>query len=256
MRRLLPLLAPLALALSCSGPATRLRAGGSGPLDERALVVYPYAFGWEEPAFRSLLKSADAVAAAQARLHLPVIPPTEFEVTRPLDPNVLSGSTAARAMAARGLPPRAFMVLRGWAERVGARTVTAATVGGRTTSALDDESAVVARVQIAEAATGEVVVEASGRTATGDAGAGGDPLPELTAPHRRLLARTLDALAPRLAARGAAAPGGAPGIAAEAFETWAQPGRSSLRDLATRDPIAAAAARAEIAAYRASQRER
>lgn len=256
MRRLLPLVAPLALALSCSGPTTRLRAGGSGPLDDRALVVYPYAFGWEEPAFRSLLKASDAVVAAGARLRLPVIPPTEFEVARPLDPNVLAGSTAARAMAARGLLPRAFLVLRGWAERIGARTVTAATVGGRTASALDDESAVVAHVQITEASTGEVVVEATGRTATGEGAPGGDPLPELTALHRRLLAEALAALAPRLPARGAAAAGPVAGIPAEAFESWAQPGRSSLKDLATRDPIAAAAARAEIAAYRAAQRER
>jgi len=243
----------LALALpACGGPSIQLRATGSGRLEARALAVYPYLFGWEEPAFRSLLKASDAVAQAGARLPLAIIPPSEFEVTRPTDPNVLAGSTAARAVAARGLPPRAFLALRAWAVRVGARTVTEASAAGRSASSLSDESQVVAHVEVSDAATGEVLVEAFGRTPTGDTGASGDPLPELTALHRRLVAAAVESLAARLPSGGG---GGGP-LAPATFETFAQPGRGSLADLATRDPIAAAAARREIAAYLAGQRER
>jgi len=225
------------------------------PSELRALAVYPYAFGWEEPAYRSLLKAADAVAEA-ARLPLEVIPPTEFQVTRPESPNPLAGSDAARAVAARGHPPRAFAALRAWAERSGARTVSSADQGGVAGSTLRDEAVVVAQVQVLDAATGEVLARASGRVpAAEEPSPGGDPLPQLTALHRRLLAEALRDLSARLPPGRAARAPSRP-LEPAAFEPYALPGRPSLKEAAARDPVAGAAARREIATYLAALRER
>jgi len=245
----------LLLALLCRTPPAAAAEATAPPVELRALAVYPYAFGWDEPAYRSLLKSADAVAEA-ARLPLEVIPPTEFQVTRPENPNVLAGSDAAQAVSRRGHPARAFAALRAWAERSGARTVSSANQGGVAASALRDESTVVAHVQVVDAATGDVLARASGRVpAAEEPSPAGDPLPQLTSLHRRLLAEALRDLAARLppgrAARAPARP-----LEPSAFEPFGLPGRPSLRETAARDPVAGAAARREIASYLSALRER
>lgn len=229
----------------------------AGPaLDVRAVAVYPYAFGWEEPAYRSLLKSADAVAALAALRRVQVIPPGEFKVAQFADDNVLAGSDAARAMAARRLPPRAFVVLRAWADRLGARTLRESVVDGVGRSELADDTTVVAHVQVLDATSGEVVADLSGQVRPGAGGAAGgsDPDPELTRLHRKLVAQACEALAARLPAIPAA--GGAGAIEAAAFEGFDLPGRASLAEIARRDPIAGAAARQEIARYLAELRAR
>lgn len=244
MARIRPL---LLLALLCRAPAAPAAEAGPTPVEVRALAVYPYAFGWEEPAYRSLLKSSDALAEA-ARLPLDVIPPTEFQVTRPEAANVLAGSDAAKAVARRGHPPRAFAALRAWAERTGPRSVSAADEGGVAASALRDESTVQAHVQVVDAATGEVLAQASGRVpGAEEPSPGGDPLPQLTALHRRLVAEALRALEARLAPGRPRAAGR--GLEPAAFESFALPGRPSLKETAARDPVAGAAARREIQSY-------
>lgn len=241
---LLPALAALPLLLGAG-----LKVSSGPPLDVRAVAVYPYAYGWEEPAYRSLLKASDAVAVVGAGRRLPVILPTEIQVTRFQDDNVLAGSDAGKAMAARKLPPRAFLVVRGWADRLGARTVRESVVGGAVASTLADETTIVARVQVVDASTGEVLVDAEGRIRPGDGGAGpgADPEPGLTELHRRLVSEAWEAVLPRLAQ--AMPSGDGRGLDAAAFEAFALPGRSSLAELAKRDPIAAQAARREVAAY-------
>jgi hypothetical protein len=200
--------------------------------------VYPYAFGWEEPAYRSLLKSADAVNALAARRKLVVVPPTEFQVSRFEDDNVLAGSDAGKAVAARGLPSRAFVALRAWAERIGARTVRESLVNGVVRADLTDETTLVAHVQVIDAVTGEVVVDLSGRLPPDAGGAlpGADPWPELTALHRRLVAEAAAALEARLAPGTPAVD--SHGLAPAAFEKYALSG----------------SARQEIARYLAVQR--
>jgi hypothetical protein len=250
MRRLLPLAAlPLLL-----GAGVKVSSGP--PLDVRAVAVYPYAYGWEEPAYRSLLKASDAVAVVAAGRRLPVLLPTEIKVSRFQDDNVLAGSDASKVAVARGLPPRAFLVVRAWADRIGARTVRESVVGGTVRSSLVDETTIVARVQVVDAATGEVVADAEGRLEPGDGGTapGADPEPGLTELHRRLLAEAWDAVVPRLAQ--AMPSGDGRGLDAAAFEGFALPGRSSLAELAKRDPFAAQAARREIAGYLAGRRGR
>jgi len=248
MRRLLPLVAlPFLLGAG-------VKAASGPPLDVRAVAVYPYAYGWEEPAYRSLLKASDAVAVVAAGRRLPVLLPTEIKVSRFEDDNVLAGSDASRLAVARGLPPRAFLVVRAWADRLGARTVRESVVGGTVRSALVDETTIVARVQVVDAATGAVVVDAEGRLRPGDGGSapGTDPEPELTALHRKLLAEAWEALLPRLAQAVPSGDGRA--LDAATFESFALPGRSSLAELAKRDPIAAQAARREIGGYLSAQR--
>jgi hypothetical protein len=250
MRRLLPLLGlPLLLGAG-------VKAVPGPPLDVRAVAVYPYAYGWEEPAYRSLLKASDAVATVAAGRRLAVVLPTQVRVERFHDDNVLAGSDASRTVVALGLPPKAFWVVRAWADRLGARTVRESVVDGLVRSSLVDETTIVARVQIVDAATGEVVVEAEGRLRPGEGGAapGTDPEPELTALHRKLLAQAWEAALPRLAPLAPPARTGS--LDAAAFEGFSLPGRASLAEIAKRDPFAAQAARREIASYLSGQRSR
>jgi len=200
-------LALFALAAACA-PRLDVRRRDGPPVDARAIAVYPYLFRWDEPPERSRARAMDAVQAALARRRLAVLAPTDFRCFDPEQRNVLLATDLAQVMTARGLPARAFLVMRGWAERRVARTVEQVDGDGSVRTTLHEQVAFLAHVEILDPDSSEPLVEVSARVdrRPGDGPAGDDPTPELTRLDRRLVHAALDALDARLAPARRVAP--------------------------------------------------
>jgi hypothetical protein len=166
-------------------------------------VVYPYAFRWEEPPFRSYQKGMDLTLLLSGRGRLLVFGPGDFQVFRHEEADPLLGTNAMAVLSARGLDPRAFLAFRGWAERRVARTAERLE-GSRGLARVrsSEEVTYVAHLQVADASTGAVLVEVEGTVAAGapEDRPEYDPMPELTDLAGRLARAAWDELEPRLAA--------------------------------------------------------
>jgi hypothetical protein len=206
MRR--PALLAGLLALSCaSGPRVEVRHRSSGPIAARVAAVYPYAFRWDEPAFRVHEKSMDEVLFLVERARLLVFGPGEFQLLRVEESNPLAGTDLVALLTRRGLDPRGFLAFKGWAERRVAVSHGQLEQRGAVRAVSYQNVTYVAHLEVVDA-NGDVVVEVQGQAEAGKAEdrPDYDPTPELTALHRRLIEAAWEELEPRLAAPPLAPP--------------------------------------------------
>lgn len=116
MVRTLFLLAAAALSGCASLPIeTRLRPGP--PLKVDAVAVYPVAFRWSEPAYRSFELSHDLVNRLLGLERFAVFGPGEIKILRAMDDNPVASTNLAVVLAERDYSPTAALILRPWMER-------------------------------------------------------------------------------------------------------------------------------------------
>ena len=200
MRR--PALLAGLLALGCaSGPRIEVRHRSSGPIPARVAAVYPYVFRWEEPPFRVHEKSMDEVLFLVGRERLLVFGPDEFQVLRAEESSPLAGTDLVTVLSQRGLEARGFLAFRGWAERRIAVSQGQLEQRGKVLAVSYQDVTYVAHLEVVDAG-GEVQVEMQAQAEAGRAEDRPeyDPMPELTALHRRLLQAAWEELEPRLTA--------------------------------------------------------
>jgi hypothetical protein len=234
--RLLPLaaLAVLAVAALAAQPA----CSGAGqhrvvhpldqPVEARALVVYPFAFRWEEPPQRSLLLGTATAEALGAKDRLPVIGPAEFTIFRQDADDPRVGTDLPGAMAQRHLPATAFVALRAWAEKRVERTT--AEIDGKGLVRSSEAVTFVEHLELLDGGGRGILLELEGQAPRDPnlASDPWDPTPELTRLHRELTERAWAALAPRLtAAPLPPLPAQVRWLPAAAI-AWAPPGQRSL----------------------------
>lgn len=206
-RSLAVLLALLLPGLGCRGPYHVQRSLPES-LTASAVVVYPFGFRWEAPAWRTfeLSQRLIDVALAEAGERALFFGPSEFKVYRATDDNAWAASNAVTLLAPYGVRPDGALVLRAWAERrvqSGQRELLDArgkTVGQSTV----EETAYLGHVEVVHPSTQQVVLELSGEAAvdpfaerTDD---GADPTPELTRLMEGLVREAMKALGPHLRA--------------------------------------------------------
>jgi hypothetical protein len=171
-------------------------------LTAHAVVVYPFGFRWEQPAWRSvelsqrLLDEALATSADEALF----FGPSEIRVYRPQDDNAWMASNAVVRLASHGVRAEQGLVLRPWAERrvqSGLRELQDAQ--GRPAGVGNvEETTFVGHVEVLHPSSAQVIVEVSGEAVVdpfserSDEGEGADPTPELT---RLMVGLTREALA-------------------------------------------------------------
>jgi hypothetical protein len=201
MRRPVPLAGLLALLACASGPRVEVRHRSSGPIPARVAVVFPFAFRWDEPAFRVHQKAMDEVLFLVGRERLLVFAPGEFQVLRAEESRPLIGTDLVTVLTQRGLDPRSFLAFRGWAERRIAVSHGELEQRGKVRAVSYQDVTYVAHLEVVDAG-GDVLVELQGQAEAGKAEDRPeyDPMPELTALHHRLLQAAWEELAPRLAA--------------------------------------------------------
>jgi hypothetical protein len=84
------------------------------------VFVYPCGFRWQESAYRSFELSAKIVrwALGSTQSVIPFFGPSEFRVTRPLEPNIWVGSDdAISLLTSYQLSPENVIVFRPWVEK-------------------------------------------------------------------------------------------------------------------------------------------
>ncbi|BDG02472.1 PDZ domain-containing protein [Anaeromyxobacter oryzae] len=251
-RTALPALAlALAVAGCASGPRVLVRRRPAGPVAVRAVAVYPYAFRWPEPAWKSHAKALDAAMRLSAQDRLLVFGPDDFRVWRPEADDPRVGTDLVGVLADRRLPATGFVVFRGWAERRIVRT--AGELDGKGVVSSAEQVTYVAHLEVLDGGGRGVLVEVEGE-ATRDAATvdAFDDAPELTRLHRALVDEAWRVLAARL-------PGDAPPlppvparviVVPGATLAWTEPGRPSLAEqLAAADPVEADVARLAVFRY-------
>lgn len=205
LRSLAVLLALLSPGLACRGPYHVQRALPES-LSASAVVVYPFAFRWDAPAWRSfeLSQRLIDVALAEDGERALFFGPSEFKVYRAADDNAWAASNAVTLLTPYGLRPDGALVLRAWAERrvqSGQRELLDAK--GRTVGqSAVEETAYLGHVEVVHPSTRQVVLELTGEAAvdpfaerTDD---GADPAPELTRLMENLVREAMKALRPHL----------------------------------------------------------
>lgn len=251
LRSLALALAVAALVPSCTGGRQQRRLFIPPSLKVSAVLVYPFGFRWEEPAYRSfelaqrLVQVADAALADRALL----FGPGEFKVYRPDDNNAWAATNAVSLLPPHRLRPEQAIVLRAWCERRVATSRQDVTDSrGRALGArAAEETTYLGHVELVHPSTQFVLVEMVGEV-TPDPFASRaedepDPTPELTALMSRLVEDALRPLEEHWQ------PPGAPRWPADpaalklranpaALYTFGEAGRPSLeRLLATLDPV-------------------
>jgi len=118
VRRSLVTIAVALAALSCAGKRVKHVSAG-GQLEPQAVLVYPFGFRWDEPAWRGYALGERLVAAAYGAVgdRALLFGPGEFKIYRPDDNNAWAATTAATLLPAYGLKPEQAVVLRPWAEK-------------------------------------------------------------------------------------------------------------------------------------------
>ncbi|MFP2928748.1 hypothetical protein ACLESO_26835, partial [Pyxidicoccus sp. 3LG] len=197
--------APLLLAvtaLACKGSSVQMKRSVPEDLGATAVIVYPFGFRWETPAWRSVELSQRLVdvALAEAGEQALFFGPTEVRVYRPDEDNAWAASDAVSVLAPYGVRLDGALVLRPRAEkRVQAGQRELVDTQGRTVGQSASESVTyVGTVEVLHPATRQLVLEVSGET-TVDPFAevtdeGADPAPELTALMTELTREALKGL--------------------------------------------------------------
>jgi hypothetical protein len=241
----------LTLAACASGPPVRLLRRPAPLPNVRAVAVYPYAFRWDEPAWHAHAKAMDAVLAVSARNRVLVFGPDDFQVFSAASDDPRAGTDLVPVLAASGLPPTAFVALRGWAERRIARVAGTVEGRGRAASAVHEETTWVAHLEALDGGGGGVLLELVAQVRRDPTRADPwDPAPELTALHRRLVEVAWEELSAKLPARRLApmpvavrwVPGAPPASTPHARSS---PGET----LGESDPIEASLARLSVLRY-------
>jgi hypothetical protein len=187
-------LACAVLLITLSGVACRTpyRSQRAIPpeLTVHAVVVYPFGFRWEQPAWRSVELSQRLVdeALASAGDDALFFGPSEIRVYRPQDDNAWVASNAVVRLASQGVRAEQGLVLRPWAERrVQSALRELQDAQGRPTGVGNvEETTFVGHVEVLHPSSGQVVVEVTGEavsdpfTQREDEGEGADPTPVLT----------------------------------------------------------------------------
>lgn len=246
LRALALLLALVLPGLACRAPY-RVQRALPESLTASAVVVYPFGFRWEAPAWRSfeLSQRLIDVALAEAGERALFFGPSEFTLYRAGDDNAWAASNAVTLLAPYGVRPDEALVLRAWAERhvqSGQREVLDAR-GQAVSRSLVEEMAWLGHVEVLHPSTQQVVLELSGE-ARADPFAertddGADPAPELTALMENLVREAMKALGSHL--RPPREP--SPAVATVALVPWAafeyaEPGRPAYAStLATLDML-------------------
>ena len=159
-------------------------------LTAHAVVVYPFGFRWEQPAWRSVELSQRLVdeALALAGDEALFFGPSEIRVYRPQDDNAWVASNAVVRLAAQGIRAEQGLVLRPWAERrVQSALRELQDAQGRPAGVGNvEETTFVGHVEVLHPSSGQVLVEVSGEAVSDpfaertDEGEGADPAPVLT----------------------------------------------------------------------------
>lgn len=175
-------------APACRSAPFQVKRQLPGSLGVSAVVVYPFGFRWEAPAWRAveLSQRLVGVALAEAGSDALFFGPTEVRVYRPEDDNAWAASDAVMVLASHGVKLEGALVLRPWAEkRVQGGQRELVDNRGRTVGrSAQEEVQYLGRVEVLHPATRQVVLEVSGE-ARADPFAevvdeGADPAPELT----------------------------------------------------------------------------
>jgi hypothetical protein len=173
-------------------------------LTAHAVVVYPFGFRWEQPAWRSVELSQRLVDEALATAGDDAIffGPSEIRVYRPQDDNAWVASNAVVRLAAQGVRAEQGLVLRPWAERrVQSALRELQDAQGRPAGVGNvEETTFVGHVEVLHPSSGRVVVEVTGEAVSDpfvqreDEGEGADPAPVLTRLMVELTREALSAL--------------------------------------------------------------
>ncbi|MCP3143714.1 hypothetical protein [Pyxidicoccus xibeiensis] len=181
-------LAAVSLSVSCKGASVQVKRSVPADLAVSAVVVYPFGFRWETPAWRAVELSQRLVdvALAEAAEQALFFGPTEVRVYRPDEDNAWAASDAVAVLAAYGVRPDSALVLRPRAEkRVQAGQRELVDSRGRTVGQSAQEAVTyLGTVEVLHPATRQVVLEVSGEAAADPfaevTDEGADPAPELT----------------------------------------------------------------------------
>lgn len=201
-RTLLAAAAALA-ALTCACAGKRVKHVNADPsLEPRALLVYPFAFRWDEPAHRAYAMGQRLVSAAQRAVgdRVLLFGPGEMKVYRPDDNNAWAATTAATLLPPYQLKPEQVMLLRAWAEKrvLTSRQAVSDARGRQLGSGVVEEVTYVVHVELVHPSTQATVVELQDEVQVDPfaqrADDEPDPAPDLTALASRLVEDVLGEL--------------------------------------------------------------
>ena len=237
MRRVLFALALLTFATGC---ASGFRRHVAVPKDPRvtAIAIYPFAFRWPEPAYRSFELSQrmiDAMLQDETTGRALLFGPSDLRVYRAEDDNAFAASTLTTLLPTFRLKPAEVLVLRPWAEkRVQTSHQTLLDANGRAVRAAATEDVTfVGHVEILHPATRTRWVELTGEVRSDPfaerTDEGADPAPELTSLMQQLTREAIDLVRDQLVPVGEAAPdeGFRFAVSPRAALAWSDSGRST-----------------------------
>ncbi|HEY8212083.1 MAG TPA: hypothetical protein VIG99_31590 [Myxococcaceae bacterium] len=197
----LVLIAVALAALSCAGKRVK-RVSIDSSIQPQAVLVYPFGFRWDEPAWRSYGLGQRLVAAAQGAVgeRALLFGPGEFKIYRAEDNNAWAATTAATLLPAYHLKPEQVVLLRPWAEKrvLTSRQDVSDSRGRKLGAQAVEETTYVVHVEIVHPSTQAALVDLS-EEVTPDpfaqrADDEPDPAPELTALAGRLADEALHEL--------------------------------------------------------------
>ncbi|MCY1021634.1 hypothetical protein [Pyxidicoccus sp. MSG2] len=233
------LLVVLGGALACRGPAVQVQRTVPEDLRASAVVVYPFGFRWEAPAYRAVELSQRLVdvALAEAGEQALFFGPTEVRVYRPEADDAWTASDAVAVLAPYGVRPEAALVLRPRAERriqAGQREMVDSR-GHMVGRSAQEAVVYLGTVEVLHPASRQVVLEVSGEApadpfaeVTDD---GADPTPELTVLMEMLTREALKSLSGTLKPPRVPAPPLATSVAWLPWETLSLESELAGKDL-------------------------
>lgn len=201
MRSRLVTIAVALAALSCAGKRVK-HVSVEGRLEPQAVLVYPFGFRWDEPAWRAYALGQRLAAAAYGAVgdRALLFGPGEFKIYRPDDNNAWAATTAATLLPPYQLKPEQVVLLRGWAEKrvLTSRQDVSDAKGRRLGARAVEETTYVVHVELVHPSTQAALVDLQ-EEVTPDpfaqrADDEPDPAPELTALAARLADEALHEL--------------------------------------------------------------
>jgi hypothetical protein len=188
-------------ALSCGGKRVK-HVSVDASVEPQAVLVYPFGFRWDEPAWRAYAMGQRLVAVAQGAVgeRALLFGPGELKIYRADDNNAWAATTAATLLPAYGLKPEQVVLLRAWAEKrvLTSRQDVSDARGRKLGARAVEETTYVAHVELVHPSTQATLVDLQ-EEVTPDpfatrADEEPDPAPELTALVSRLADEALHEL--------------------------------------------------------------